>query len=183
MSKKFSQFAFLMWVNLFQFALRQNCNSSLSDRNIIVLKVHMSSWTPCPLSMSTSKSQLLHPEDGGIMILQNAGILTHHCMASDPRRPWLEWGLSLEYGFSVNSFDYTNVIIYRKYVCSWSTWRKKSRETVLWWAWSTTLLTNFAQVPAAPKYQDITQNNVSSWEAVNLYKNSDSTDTKIGFHH
>jgi len=32
----------------------------------------------------------LHPEDGSSMVLRNAGILPHHCTASQLRRPWHE---------------------------------------------------------------------------------------------
>jgi len=34
-------------------------------------------------------------EDGGRMVLQDVGILPH-CMASQPRRPWLEYSPQLQ---------------------------------------------------------------------------------------
>jgi hypothetical protein len=37
---------------------------------------------PCPVSMSASKPNSLHPEDGGHMILQNVGILPYHYTSS-----------------------------------------------------------------------------------------------------
>jgi hypothetical protein len=46
--------------------------------------------TPCLLSMSSSKPQSLHSEDGGIKVLLNVGILPHHYMASqlESSSPW-----------------------------------------------------------------------------------------------
>jgi len=34
-------------------------------------------------------SHSLHPEDGGSIVLRSGGVLPHHYMMSQPRRPWL----------------------------------------------------------------------------------------------
>jgi len=54
-------------------------------------------------------NNLLHPGDGGSMVLQNICILPHHYTASQPRRPWHEC-LSLWNPKSYNLFSCTKVI-------------------------------------------------------------------------
>jgi hypothetical protein len=43
--------------------------------------------TLLPIYIPLSQSHSLHPEDRGGKVLRNAGILPHHYMASQPRRP------------------------------------------------------------------------------------------------
>jgi len=54
----------------------------------MVMKIQvMVLWVISSCSDMVGPHHALHPEEVGIIALQNIGILPHHCMGSQPRRP------------------------------------------------------------------------------------------------
>jgi len=60
--------------------------------------------------MLTSKPHSLHLKDGGSMVLQNAVILLHHYMASQPRRQWFGWETASQLWIRITSCIWNKVL-------------------------------------------------------------------------